>query len=96
MEQRHREHTHAREMFEKVERFLASALSQKEFSHQEGLAYRTFRYWLKKHRLQEVQSSQPVEEAPADFIPLRVMPTTIPVAFCLCDRISFRYRGSVQ
>ncbi|MEK7728706.1 MAG: hypothetical protein AAB354_09855 [candidate division KSB1 bacterium] len=79
MEQRHREHAHAQEMFEKVERFLASALSQAEFCGQEGLAYWTFRYWLKKYRLHEALSPQTraqatTDEAPTDFIPLRIAP----------------------
>jgi hypothetical protein len=47
MAQRHRDQAHAQEMFEKVERFLASALLQTEFCRQEGLGYSPFRYWLK-------------------------------------------------
>jgi len=46
---RHQQSSHAQEMFEQVERFLASELSQTEFCQQHGLAYWTFRYWLKKY-----------------------------------------------
>ncbi len=77
LEQRHREYTHAQEIFEKVERFLASALSQAEFCRQEGLAYWTFRYWLRKYRLKEVLSRQPAE-VPNDSIPLCVVPPLNP------------------
>ena len=81
MEQRHREHEHAQEMFAKVERYLTSTLSQAAFCEQEGLAYWTFRYWLKKYRLQEALSPQTranviaaTDEAPPAFIPLHVVP----------------------
>ena len=79
MKQRHREHTHAQELFVKVEWCLASTLSQAEFCEREDLAYWTFRYWLKKYRLQEALS-RPLAEAPTDFIPLRVVPTTEPAS----------------
>lgn len=76
MAQRHRDQAHAQEMLEKVERFLASALSQTEFCRQEGLVYNAFRYWLKKYQL-TTASSPPAAEMPADFIPLRVVPTEL-------------------
>ncbi len=53
MEQHHREQAHAHEMFERIERFLASGLSQTAFCRQEGLRHNLFRYWLKKYHLQE-------------------------------------------
>lgn len=86
MAQRHHDQAHAQEMLQKVERFLASALSQTEFCRQEGLAYNPFRYWLKKYQLKEALSP-PVVEKPTDFIPLRVVsaePTT-PSAACVIE-----------
>ena len=81
MEQRHREHEHAQEMFATIARYLTSTLSQTKFCQQEGLAYSKFNYWLKQYRLRKALSPQtethaPAEpvEAPADFIPLRVLP----------------------
>lgn len=88
MEQRHREHVHAQRRFETVERFLTSALSQAEFCEQEGLAYWTFRYWLKKYRLREALSPQvatpaETEKHPTAFIPLRIgIPSVNPYQKC--------------
>ena len=44
MELRHRESSYASEMFEKVESFLGSELSQTEFCQQQDLSYWRFRY----------------------------------------------------
>ena len=68
---RHQQSSHAQAMFEKVESFLGSELSQTEFCQQHGLAYWTFRYWLKKyqaHQPMPLQSAAP----PTDFIPLHL------------------------
>ena len=91
MEERHREHGHAQEMFAKVERYLTSTLSQAEFCEQEGLAYWTFRYWLKKYRLREALSPQTqasviaaTDEASTDFIPLRLAPAELAAQSSAC------------
>ena len=68
---RHQQSSHAQEMFEKVESFLASELSQTEFCQQHGLAYLTFRYWLKKYQARQPIPLQP-DATPTDFIPLRL------------------------
>lgn len=68
---RHQQSSHAQEMFEQVESFLASELSQTEFCQQHDLAYWTFRYWLKKY---QARQPMPLQSAaiPTDFIPLRL------------------------
>jgi hypothetical protein len=73
-------------MFERVERFLVSGLSQSEFCRQEGLGYHRFRYWLKKYHLKAALPS-PAVEVPADFIPLRVVPAepTAPSPACVIE-----------
>jgi hypothetical protein len=108
MEQRYREHAHAQAMFEKVERFLASTLSQAEFCQQEGLAYWTFRYWLKKYRLRSTVPPQTRtstvtanDETPSDFIPLRLLPTepAAPSSTCVIEYpsgILVRFHGPVD
>lgn len=68
---RHQQSSHAQEMFEKVESFLARELSQTEFCQQHGLAYWTFRYWLKKYQARQSIPLQPAA-TPTDFIPLRL------------------------
>ena len=68
---RHQQSSHAQEMFKKVETFLASELSQTEFCQQHGLAYWTFRYWLKKYQARQPMPLQP-DATPTDFIPLRL------------------------
>src|SRR5262245_59045737 len=100
MEQRHRENAHAQEMFAKIERFLASALSQTEFCRQEGLVYWTFRYWLKKYHLKEALLRPPAE-IPAGFIPLRVVTTETvsPSSTCVIEYPSgliIRFNGPVD
>ena len=60
MTARHQQSLHAQEMFEQVESFLASELSQTEFCQQHGLAYWTFRYWLKKYQARQPVPLQPV------------------------------------
>lgn len=110
MEPRYREHAHAQAMFEKVERFLASTLSQAEFCQQEGLAYWTFRYWLKRHRLRgTVTAAAPTQtttiaanpETLSDFIPLRLLPTepAAPSSTCVIEYPSgviVRFHGPVE
>lgn len=68
---RHRELTHAQAMYEQIEKFLASALSQTAFCRQEGLAYWTFRYWLQQYQAREKIAPSP-QPTPTDFIALRV------------------------
>lgn len=36
--------------FATIEKYLSSALTQKQFCHQQQLAYATFQFWLKKYR----------------------------------------------
>jgi len=106
VEQRHREDAHAREMFAKVERYLKSALSQAVFCEREGLAYWTFRYWLKKYRLREVTSLQTrmnaaTKQAPPDFIPLHIAPTEPAASSSTCEieypsGIVIRFHGAVN
>lgn len=97
-------------MFEKVERFLASRLSQAAFCQQEGLAYWTFRYWLKRHRLRGTVAAPPQTqtstiaahpETLSDFIPLRLLPTepAAPPPTCVIEYptgIIVRFNGSVD
>lgn len=63
----------AQEMLPRIEKYLASNLSQKAFCAQEGLAYPTFRYWLRQHRAPN-RPPQNASPAPTGFIPLRVRP----------------------
>lgn len=100
MEQRHREQAHAHEMFERVERFLASGLSQTAFCRQEGLGYNPFRYWLKKYQLQEALSTSAIA-TPADFIPLRIAPVDPAAPSFQCEiefpsGVVVRFNGSVE
>lgn len=61
----------AQEMFARVEKYLASGLSQKAFCVQEAIAFSTFQNWLKKYRLRQGQFEQP-GTAPNGFMPLLV------------------------
>ena len=58
--------TRRNEMFAVIENYLASGLTQKEFSNQLNLAINTFQYWLKKYR----EQNEPSEKNA--FLPLRV------------------------
>lgn len=60
----------AQEMFARVEKYLASGLSQKAFCTQEAIAFSTFQNWLKKYRVCQRQIEQ--QPATARFIPLHV------------------------
>jgi hypothetical protein len=100
MEQRHREEAHAHEMFERVERFLASGLSQTEFCREEGLRYNPFRYWLKKYQLQGALSSSAIATS-ADFIPLRITPAEPAAPSSTCEiefpsGVVVRFQGTVD
>lgn len=61
----------AQEMFARVEKHLASGLSQKTFCAQEAIAFSTFENWLKKYRLRQRQL-EPSGTAPNGFMPLLV------------------------
>lgn len=61
----------AQEMFARVEKYLASGLSQKAFCAQEAIAFTTFQNWLKKYRARQRQV-ETLAAAPKGFIPLRV------------------------
>ncbi len=61
----------AQEMFTRVEKYLASGLSQKAFCAQEAIAFSTFQNWLKKYRIRQRQIGQP-GAAPNGFMPLLV------------------------
>ena len=61
----------AQEMFTRVEKYLASGLSQKVFCAQETIAFTTFQNWLKKYRARQRQVEKPAT-APNGFIPLHV------------------------
>jgi hypothetical protein len=45
----------AQEMFARVEKYLASGLSQKAFCAQKAIAFNTFQNWLKKYRARQRQ-----------------------------------------
>lgn len=72
LEQRHCDQTHAQEMFEKVERFLANGLWQTEFCRQVSLGYYPCRYWLNMHHLKK--RCQLLRPELRRFHPLRVAP----------------------
>jgi hypothetical protein len=101
MEQRHNESSHASEMFEKVKNFLASELSQTEFCKQQGLAYWTFRYWLKKYQIRQ-QHPLPSSDTSQGFIPLRLQPpepTSSQFPSCVIEfpnGVTVRLSGSID
>ena len=51
-------------MFSKIENYLASGQTQKQFCQENNLSFAKFTYWLKKYRDEKSQSS--------GFIPLKV------------------------
>jgi hypothetical protein len=65
----------AQEMLPRIEKYLASNLSQKAFCAQEGLAYQTFRYWLRQYRTPKRRQKN-LSPPPTGFIPLQVHPPT--------------------
>jgi len=67
----------AQEMLPRLEKYLASNLSQKAFCAQEGLAYQTFRYWLRQYRTPQRRQKKS-SLTPTGFIPLRVRPPAPP------------------
>ena len=100
MEPRHREPAHAHEMFEKIERFLASGLSQTAFCRREGLNYNPFRYWLKQYQLREALSTSALA-TPTDFIPLRFTPAEVPAPSPTCvmefpSGMVVRFNGAID
>ncbi|NOX90727.1 MAG: transposase [Calditrichaeota bacterium] len=50
------------EMFQIIEQYQKSGLSQAEFCQQTGIKKSTFHYWLKKYR----------KESQADFLPISI------------------------
>jgi len=55
--------TRAREMFDLVEKYFHSGLTQKRYCAKEGISYTTLQYWLKRYR--EHQAAAPLVAADA-------------------------------
>jgi len=58
-----------------IEKWQESKMSPNQYCHQENLAESTFRYWLKKYKMEKVLPETSKKCKDKSFIPVRVNPS---------------------
>jgi hypothetical protein len=61
------------EMFLTIELWQESKVSQSKFCNREGISYHTFKYWYKKYKFENDQSSESRHKKTKTFIPVEVL-----------------------
>lgn len=69
-----------RQMFDKIEQWQKSGLSQRAWCNQDGLPYYRFHYWYKRYR----DASHSSSGGSSGFLELKVKPVTTGFAELIC------------
>ena len=84
------------EMYQIIEYWQESKLSQKEYCKQENIVYHTFKYWYRKYKVEQgLVKANTIKDNKNEFIPVEISSWS-KQAFCNPDQIEVLFPNGVH